>query len=770
MQKYCTNKRLILHGLIKLRNFHSVTKYSILYQKYDNAELGRKWDDRFPASEGGERRGRFNDRFKSNDRVERRERVGDRFKSIEGEERRGRFDDRFRSNEGEERGGRWDGRFKSNEREDRRERFDDRNDGEEGGRRWDNRFNSKERENRSGRRDDRFKFNDREESELSTRFGDRSRSIDGEERRGRWDNRFKLDDSKELGGRWGDRFKSNDREGRSGRRDDRFKPNDREEFNTRSDDRLRSNEGEDRKGRWDDRFKPDNREELNTRSDDLRSNEGEDRKGRWDDRFKPDNREELNTRSDDLRSNEGEDRKGRWDDRFKLSERENRREKWDDRFKANDGEERGRWNDRFRSDEGEERKGRWDDRFKSIEGEERRGRSNDRFKFNDREERGRKWGDQFKSHEAEERIDRKKKEDPYLSKEPELKIYHWKGRGSKKAALGESNKMDFDPETIEARRLWRAKFEYNHEYPEELTRVHGVTNPKIIHLQKLRENRQYREEVKQLTVQGEANVRALHQRGIPITSLYITAPYKPKTKYEIQPPALDYIKNPRQIPADQYYLINIDMARKVLGTAARPEDHDIFAEISHPDIPLPTDKKLDKVLIMDGVNEATDVGSLIRTAKALGYDGSFMGEKTCDLYDDFVQRFSGFHSITWPHTSGDTEKLYNLLHENDLSLVVVQVMPSNQPNPPPRKLIDDSNLLFWTLPRDLDAPFPKKIATYISVTGPRPLLNRLVADEKKRHNIWYVSIPMKPEVSKMDISAAGGIAMFEIERVLARSN
>ncbi|CAG8584766.1 641_t:CDS:1 [Paraglomus occultum] len=714
MQKYCTNKRLIRYALIKFRNFHSVTKYSILYQKYDNTELGRKWDDRFPATEGGERRGRFNDRFTFNNRGERKE-MGE---PSERENRSEKWDDRFKYNDREERGRRND-RFKSDE---------------EGKGRWGDRFKYIEEERR-GRSDDRFKFSDKEERRR--KWSDQFESYESEERI----DRKKKDDHMELGRTWDDRFPANEGGERRGRFNDRFTFNNRE----RRERVGEPSETEDRKGKWDDRFKYNDREERGRRNYRFKSDEPserEDRRETWDGRFKYNDGEEWGRRNDRFKSDE-------------PSEREDRREAWGGRFKYNDGEERGRRNDRFKSDEGEER----------------RGRSDDRFKFNDKEERRRKWSDQFKSHESEERIDRKKKDDPYLSKAPEPKVYSWKGRGSKKAALGESNKMDFDPETIEARRLWRAKFEYNHEYPEELARVHGVTNPKILHLQKLRENRQYREEMKQLTVQGEAPVRALHQRGIPITNLYITAPHRPKTKYEIQPPALDFIKNPHQIPADQYYLISIDMTRKVLGTASRPEDHEIFAEISFPNIPLPTDKKLNKLLIMDGVNEATDVGSLIRTAKALGYDGSFMGEKTCDVYDDFVQRFSGFHSITWPHISGNHEKLYNLIIENDLSLVVVQVLPVNQSNPPPRKLSDDSNLLFWTLPRDLDTPFPKKIATYISVTGPRPLLNQLVTpSDKKRPNVWYITIPMKPEVSKMDISAAGGIAMFEIERMLAKSN
>ncbi|CAG8701771.1 9590_t:CDS:1, partial [Scutellospora calospora] len=196
--------------------------------------------------------------------------------------------------------------------------------------------------------------------------------------------------------------------------------------------------------------------------------------------------------------------------------------------------------------------------------------------------------------------DNNKNDDNYLVKDRELnrqqKIQRLIDNGTdqepfsrEKAVLGDRRIQTWGKYPV--RRIERSRtnplskknmFKYN--WPSVFTRLHGIQDKIIQHFQSLRENKQYRWEQRLTLVQGEKNILDLMNKNHSIKSLIVTAPNKPKTRYEIQPPALDYIENPHRIIADNYYLMNIDMVRKILGSAAKPEKHELVAEVHFPPI------------------------------------------------------------------------------------------------------------------------------------------------------------------------------------------
>ncbi|CAG8455798.1 2182_t:CDS:10 [Ambispora leptoticha] len=305
-----------------------------------------------------------------------------------------------------------------------------------------------------------------------------------------------------------------------------------------------------------------------------------------------------------------------------------------------------------------------------------------------------------------------------------------KSGGLQSKSLSYEERVELLREATE-RKAYREKFAYKHEWPAIFTRLHGITDKKIMHLEKLVEDGAYRKEHKMVIVQNEINVLNLVKQ-----------------------------EKPSLIKAENYYILSIDMARKILGTAARPDRHEIFAEVPFPVVQMPEKKDLDKLLVLDSANEAIDLGLLIHSAKALGWKGSFMLRSTNDKFNDFVIRYSGFHSLTWPCIYGSFEELMDYLKKNEMSLLTAWVAPKEILSQ--RTSMQDSNLLFWKPQSNslYNGPLPSRIALFLTRESTLPA----VAESSMR-----VSLPTKADDNILhhviDITSAGSIIMHEINRL-----
>ncbi|CAG8714601.1 15413_t:CDS:1 [Racocetra persica] len=324
---------------------------------------------------------------------------------------------------------------------------------------------------------------------------------------------------------------------------------------------------------------------------------------------------------------------------------------------------------------------------------------------------------------------------------------------------------------------------FKYDWPKVFTRLHGIQDKKIQHFQSLRENKQYRWEQRLTLVQGEKNIIDLMKKNHPIKSLIVTAPNKPKTKYELQPPALDYLENPHRIVADNYYLMNIDMVRKILGSGAKPERHELVAEVHFPPIASPPKEKMTRFLILEKVNDPYDLGMLIRSVKALGWDGLYLTNKSGDVYNGFAQIVSKFHSLTWPYIYGSSEELRKFLHDNELKLLIAEPPKQNLQTISQVVCKSDNRiftstekleqhddmiktpLLFWKGgTSDLsELQLPSRIALLLS----RELKSG------RRNNESAISIDDEMSVGInapfIDVPSAGSIIMWELNRITANS-
>ncbi|MBA3958374.1 MAG: RNA methyltransferase [Parachlamydiaceae bacterium] len=181
--------------------------------------------------------------------------------------------------------------------------------------------------------------------------------------------------------------------------------------------------------------------------------------------------------------------------------------------------------------------------------------------------------------------------------------------------------------------------------------ITSVQHPLVKHLVRLRQNHDYREEHHSVLVEGSKLIGEV-------------CPYHP-TKMVISY-SLESI--PIGVKADEIVLVNESVMRKISGVMS-PEG--IIAEVTKPASASLKDKK--RILACDGVSDPGNMGTLMRTALGLGWDGFFILESSCDPFNDKALRASKGATFRIPIAFGSWNDLEQLAKENLLTCLVADM-------------------------------------------------------------------------------------------------
>lgn len=239
--------------------------------------------------------------------------------------------------------------------------------------------------------------------------------------------------------------------------------------------------------------------------------------------------------------------------------------------------------------------------------------------------------------------------------------------------------------------------------------ITSLQHPLIKHWVKLRKNHDYRHEHHRLLIEG---IKIVHEvsETVPIKCLIATA-----ETYE-----------PDQIPAEEVILVSEAVMQKISGTES-PEG--LIAEIEMP--PQAALEKKNNLLILDGINDPGNLGTLLRTALALGWDGVFILENSCDPYNDKSLRAAKGATFRLPLAMGDWKSLKKLL--------------SSQPR--------------QCLAADLEGASPESLPS----AKKRALIlgnETHGLSEQAKQLCTLVTIPMSRKMESLNVSIAGGILMY----------
>lgn len=237
----------------------------------------------------------------------------------------------------------------------------------------------------------------------------------------------------------------------------------------------------------------------------------------------------------------------------------------------------------------------------------------------------------------------------------------------------------------------------------------SLQHPLVKHLVRLREDRRYRKQSGTLLLSGIKLIQELAP-DFPIKTLLITC--------DSPPPPI----------AAQTYCITEAMMKKITGLQ-NPEP--LAAEI-----PLPLPKAIDPekpLLILDALADPGNVGTLLRTALALGWDNIFLTPHTADPFNEKALRAAKGATFRLNLHKGSYEALGALLGTQKRQLFIA------------------------------DARGKKNIRRQSS-----PALALVLGNES--HGIdprlmalgTPIAIPMNPLMESLNVSSAGAILMFEL--------
>lgn len=184
-----------------------------------------------------------------------------------------------------------------------------------------------------------------------------------------------------------------------------------------------------------------------------------------------------------------------------------------------------------------------------------------------------------------------------------------------------------------------------------IKRVTSGNHPLVKYLVKLRQNRDYRYAHQSLVIEGIKPIEELGRH----TRFKLIATY-----------------NEAMIPlgaeSDEILIVNDVVMKKISGMQT-PEG--LVAEVP---MPMPASLKgLKYLLCLDGVNDPGNVGTLVRSALALGWQGVFILNESCDPFNDKALRAARGATFRLPLAWGSLEQLKELVKSNELTPIVADI-------------------------------------------------------------------------------------------------
>lgn len=237
----------------------------------------------------------------------------------------------------------------------------------------------------------------------------------------------------------------------------------------------------------------------------------------------------------------------------------------------------------------------------------------------------------------------------------------------------------------------------------------SLQHPLVKHFVKLREDRDYRYKSKRLIVSGLKLIKELSPEHT-FRTLMIEHDFTP----------------PFPIKAEQHLAVSGSILKKTTGLE-HPEP--IAVEI---DMPEPQDiSSARSLLILDGISDPGNLGTLLRTALGLGWDAAFITSGSTDPYNEKAIRSAKGATFRLPWKRGTVEELI-------------------------------ASLSTYTL---LAADARGEDAAKISIQGPIALAlgNEAhgLSDELKK-KAQMIAIPMTAQVESLNVATAGAILMHQL--------
>jgi TrmH family RNA methyltransferase len=245
----------------------------------------------------------------------------------------------------------------------------------------------------------------------------------------------------------------------------------------------------------------------------------------------------------------------------------------------------------------------------------------------------------------------------------------------------------------------------------KIKEITSLQNPMIKHFVKLRQNGDYRHEHQTAVIEGPKLIR----------EVCAEKPAKVIIAYDES-----YI--PQDVQTDELLIVSEDIMHKISGVQS---SEGIIAEVE-----LPKPASLEQkhfVIAIDGVSDPGNLGTILRTALALGWEGVFILPDSCDPFNEKALRASRGAVFRLPTAFGTWADLKKLIENNQFTPLVADLSGTEL-----AKL-----------------KIPEKMILVLSNEA-----HGVSADA--RSVCQPITIPMPGIMESLNVSVAGGILMYNL--------
>lgn len=240
--------------------------------------------------------------------------------------------------------------------------------------------------------------------------------------------------------------------------------------------------------------------------------------------------------------------------------------------------------------------------------------------------------------------------------------------------------------------------------------INSLQHPLVKHLVRLRKKRLYRYEKRTFVVEG---IKIIKDLQVPIKNLLIE---ESKTFTG-------------DLKAEEIIYVSSAVMKKISGTVS-PEG--IIAEVTMP--AQASFKSSDNIVIIDNINDPGNLGTIIRTALALSWNGIFILENTVDPYNEKTLRSAKGAQIKIPMAFGSWQDLLQIIKKNNWNCFVANLsgISLNEATMQPGTALILSN--------ESQGPSEQALAAAKSIT-----------------------IPISHNMESLNVAIAGGIIMYNLK-------
>jgi TrmH family RNA methyltransferase len=244
-------------------------------------------------------------------------------------------------------------------------------------------------------------------------------------------------------------------------------------------------------------------------------------------------------------------------------------------------------------------------------------------------------------------------------------------------------------------------------------KITSLQHPLVKHLVKLRKNSDYRYEHKTVVIEGVKLVKEVLTHFLPK-----------------QVVVRDETLIPQGIKPERVLIVSENILNKITGIE---NSEGILAEVP---MPHPQDLNKKKYLIaLDGINDPGNMGTLLRTALALGWEGAFIVDGSCDPFNEKALRSSRGAIFRLPYAIGHWDSLESLIKYNKLTSFAADIEGKDLQ----KVKVPDAGILL--------------------------ILSNEAHGLSEKAKQWgeRITIPMPGDMESLNVGVAGGIFMYRLK-------